>query len=254
MIPLSLRLSLVIALVLLLAVLATSTLNVLKFQQVMEEFEESRYSFVARDIANVLEQSLNLGLPLDQIDNAQQAIERQLVLDPGIASIVLFDVEGDVLFQASRLPEERTRSILVGDQWTGDLDGEFFTSTQIENNFGQVVGGILVRHSAIVRAQRNETIIRVLSVAALGAAAVGILIVWFGSSQLLKPLRRRLAKTTRILDKIGRANALAAGEGSRFETLANSVLSDLRQAEREVDAACADAAGAGERAEARDAK
>jgi len=246
MLPISLRLSLVIAVVLLLAVIVTSMLNVLKFQQVMEEFEESRYNFVANDIANVLEQSLNLGLPLDQIDSAQQIIERQLQLDSGITSIAVFDTVGDVLYQTSRLPPGRADSVMTGNQRVGDLSGDSFSSTRIVNSFGQVVGGTIVRHSAVVRAQRNETILRVMSIAALGAAFVGIVVVWFGSSQLLRPLRHRLTQATTSLRKAGLEEATPSGATTNdddlpFEALASGVLRDLRQAEREVDAISQDA-------------
>lgn len=236
MLPISLRLSLVIALVLLLAVIVTAMLNVLKFQQVMEEFEETRYSFVARDIANVLEQSMTLGLPLDQIDSAQQLIETQLDLDPGITSIVLFDVDGEVLFQTSRLPPGRATSVLFESEDEGVLIGESFSSTRIVNSFGQAVGGVVVRHSAVVRAQRNETILQVMSVAALGAAVVGIIVLWLGSSQLLRPLRRRLAEATAALKKAAEGDPAPSADRSGFESLASGVLHDLRQAEREVDA------------------
>lgn len=244
MLPISLRLSLVIAIVLLLAVVVTSMLNVLKFQQVMENFEDARYGFVANDIANVLEQSLNLGLPLDQIDSAQQIIERQLDLDPGISGIVLFDAAGEVLFQVSRLPPGRATSVLLDNQTVGDLDGDSFSSTQIVNSFGQVVGGIIVRHSTVVRAQRDETILRVMSIAALGAALVGIVVIWFGSSQLLRPLRRRLAQATTSLKTAELGETPETTESgvdkeSRFEALASGVLRDLRETEREVDAIAA---------------
>jgi hypothetical protein len=241
MLPISLRLSLVIALVVLLAVIVTSMLNVLKFDQVMEDFEDSRYTFVAHDIAHVLEQSLNLGLPLNQIDSAQQTLERQLDLDPGIASIAVFDTQGDILFQVGRLPPGRAEAVLFDDQIDGDLGAESFSSTRIENSFGQIAGGVIVRHSAAIGAQRDQIVLRVMSIAALVAALVGITVVWFGSSQLLRPLRRRLTRATISLRAVGSDETTPSlesisDEEHEFEALAGRVLQDLRRTERDVDA------------------
>lgn len=235
MLPISLRMSLAIAIVLLVAVLITAALNVLKFQQIMEAHEQARYAFVTRDLVQVLEQSMNLGLPLDQIDNAEQILERQLQLDPSISGIAVFDPAGRVLYQASRLAPGWVEAVLRQDAVLEGAERESYTSRPIFNAFGQPVGGVLVRHTLEARARRNEAILNGMSLAVLSAAVVGVVVVGVGSSRLLKPFRTRLLTSAALLR---RARSETPGQGEaegEFETLAHALLRDLRRAEREVD-------------------
>jgi len=229
-----LRFSVVIALVLALAAATTAMLNVLKFQQIIEGFEESRYSFVARDIEGALEQNLNLGLPLDQIDNAQELIERQLGLDPDLTSITIFDPDGAVLYQASRLPQGDAQALLGDGAKANGVRDERFVSSPIANDFGQVVGGVIVRYSGTSADRREERVLHTMAIATIGAAIAGGIILWLGASRLLAPLRRRLAETTALLQRARDGHQQATAE-SRFEALAGQALHDLRQVEQDLD-------------------
>jgi hypothetical protein len=233
MLPMPLHFSVVIALVLALAAATTAMLNVLKFEQIIEGFEESRYSFVARDIEGALERNLSLGLPLDQIDNAQELIERQLGLDSDLTSIVIFDPDGAILYRTSRLPEGSAQRLL-GDAKTKGIADERFVSSPIANDFGQVVGGVIVRYSRTTGAQREERVLHTMAIAAISAAIAGGVILWLGAGWLLAPLRRRLAETRALLGQARGGRRQAQG-ASRFETLAGQALRDLRQVEHELD-------------------
>jgi hypothetical protein len=231
MLPMPLRFSVVIALVLALAAAITAMLNVLKFEQVLHGFEESRYGFVARDIQGALEQNLNLGLPLDQIDNAQELIERQLELDPDLTGIVIFDPAGTILYQASRLSDGA--QTLLEARASGVTD-EHFVSSPIANDFRQVVGGVIVRYSGTTGAQHQERVLSAMAVATISAAIAGGVVLWLGASWLLAPLRRRLAETTALLQQAREGSRQAQG-ASPFESLAGQALRDLRQVEHDVD-------------------
>jgi len=245
MLPISLRMSLAIAVVLLVAVLMTAALNVLKFQQIIQAQEENRYAFVTRDVANVVEQSLNLGLPLDQIDNAEETLERQLALDPSISGIAVFDPAGRILYQASHLAPGWVAAALNEDRTTRGTQRERYTSRPILNAFGQPVGGVVVRHTDDARVQRNRTILKVMSLAVLGAAAIGVAIVWVGSSRLLAPFRTRLLATATHLQQAARGDLPAAGTERDFESLTQATLHDLRQTEQEIDTLLAHGADSG---------
>jgi len=236
MLPIPLHFSVIIALVLSLAAATTAMLNVLKFQQIMENFEESRYGFVARDIDHVLEQSVNLGLPLDQIDNAQEFIERQLQLDSDITTIAVFDLEDEVLYQTSRLPEGSSAVILRGGTGATGISDERFIAGPIVNSFGQPVGGVMVRYSGTPEARREDQVLRAMALATFSAALVGGIILWLGASRLLAPLRRRLAETTQALRQARGGGKESPVDASPFETLAGKALHDRRQVERDIDA------------------
>jgi hypothetical protein len=234
MLPIPLRFSVVIARVLALAAATTAMLNVLKFEQIIEGFEQSRYSFVARDIEGALEQNLNLGLPLDQIENAQELIERQLGLDSDLTSIAIFDPDGAILYQISRLPEGSAQALLGDGAKASGIRDERFVSSPIANDFGQVVGGVIVRYSGSAVARREERVLHTMAIATLSAAIAGGIILWLGASRLLAPLGRRLAETTALLQQARHGHQQAPTD-SRFEALAGQALHDLRQVEQDLD-------------------
>lgn len=235
MLPIPLRFSVVIALVLAFAAAITAMLNVMKFQQIIESFEDSRYGFVARDIEHALEQSINLGLPLDQIDNAGEFIKRQLNVDSDITNIAIFDLDGAILFQAGRLPDGSSQALFGGDARVSGVADERFVSSAIVNSFGQAVGGVTVRYSGTAVTQREERVLRSMALAAIGAAIVGGVFLWLGASWLLAPLRRRLAETTDLLRQARGNDRSREDEASAFETLAGQALLDLRQVEQDID-------------------
>jgi len=245
MLPLPLHFSVIIALVLALAAATTAMLNVLKFQQIIEGFEESRYSFVARDIEGALEQNLGLGLPLDQIDNAQELIERQLGLDADLTSIAIFDPDGAILYQASRLPQGEVQALLGERAKANGIRDERFVSSPIANDFGQVVGGVIVRYSGTSANRREQRVLQTMAIATVGAVIAGGIILWFGAGRLLAPLRRRLAETTALLQRAGDGHQPASAE-SRFEALAGQALHDLRQVEHDLDRLAARAGDRGD--------
>lgn len=235
MLPIALRMSLAIAVVLLVAVLMTAALNVLKFQQIIQAQEENRYAFVTRDVAHVFEQSLNLGLPIDQIENAEETLERQLAVDTSISGIAVFDPAGRVLYQASHLAPGWVTAALDSDRTTRGTKLERFTSRPIFNAFGQLVGGVVVRHTDDARVRRNQTILEVMSLTVLGAAAIGVVIVWFGSSRLLAPFRTRLLAMVALLRQAARGDLPAVEADQDFEVRTQATLRDLRLTEQEID-------------------
>ncbi len=108
---------------LLLAVQITAALNFLKFNQVTETLEASRFDFVARDIVHAFEQNLTLGLPLEQIANGRAILDRQADLDPAISRIEVFDAEGAVLYATRRLDGDWARSLLGAADAAGSTGG-----------------------------------------------------------------------------------------------------------------------------------
>ncbi len=235
MLPVAYRLSLAVSLVLLLSVLVTAALNFLKFNQVMQGLEDSRYRFVTRDLKNVFEQNLNLGLPLGQIDNARAILDRQLALDPAIARIEVFDPEADILYAAGRLDPDWVAAQLASPGSAGPAPLEIVTSRPIVNDFGLVAGGVAVYRSTLLGQQRDRAILRTLAVAVAGALVAGMLIVVFGATRLLRDVRQRLLGAA---ESLGRALGGASPEAARETALAAAAartLAEIATLEAEVD-------------------
>ena len=235
MLPVSYRLSLAISFVLLLSVLVTAALNFLKFNQVMEGLEDSRYGFVTRDIKSTFEQNLNLGLPIDQIENARAILDRQMVLDPAITRIEVFDADGAVLYTTARLEPSWTAGQLAAAGRSGSAAPENYTSRPIINDFGQVVAGVVVYRSTALAQTRDQAILETLMLAVVGATAAGILITILGASHLLRGVRRHLLDAARALRVALQGAKSASFTPTPLTIAAAQAMAEIDAVEAEVD-------------------
>lgn len=219
MLPVALRLSLAVSLVLLLSVVVTAALNFLKFNQVTETLEASRYDFLTRDIKHAFEQNLTLGLPLEQIANARAILERQAALDPSITRIEVFAADGRVLHGTGRLDAAWTAALLKGDAGDGSVGGraptETFNSRALVNDFGQTVGGVVVYRSTAPALARKRAILQTLMVAVIGATIAGVCITVLGATRLSRDVRERLRATATALRATLQTSRPESGQSSR---------------------------------------
>ena len=96
------KVSLALVSILLCTLLLTGFFAYYKFESVYSSLVQSRYSFVVFTIKKRVEDSLNLGLPLHQIRQVQDILEREKLRDPQILSIEAYDSQGEVLFDTDR--------------------------------------------------------------------------------------------------------------------------------------------------------
>ena len=234
--PLPLRLAILITLVLLTAVLITARLNYAKFSQVTEELDSSRYAFLAEDLKGALEASLDLGLALEQIQKAQELVDRQRARYPESLAITFFDYRGNVLFNCGLARRDVRSELQRREAIAAVLDGDRIAATTLVNPFGAVVGGVEIRVSAQGAEERDETMVAALGSAVLSAAATGTAAIALIAMVLLHSVRRRLAVQARIIAAIGeeRQTAAAAASG-RFHDAAHRALDELRAVERLVE-------------------
>lgn len=234
--PLPLRLAILIALVLLAAVLITARLNYAKFVQVTEALDDSRYAFLAQDVKATLEASLDLGLPLEQIQNAQEVVERQRARYPEILAISVFDEQGRVLYTSGRTRPDLLARLQQEQSVSGVLDGDRIAATTLVNPFGAAVGGVAIRVSAQSAERRNDTMVASLGSAVLSAAAIGTAAVALIALVLLHGVRRRLQMQARIIASIGAAEpAPAPAAAGPFHHAAQRALAELHDVERLVE-------------------
>ncbi|ALG67942.1 hypothetical protein [Beggiatoa leptomitoformis] len=97
---LTLKISFTIILLLSFALGMISLLNYFKYEKTFSSLVQSRFVVLVLDLKNTLENSINLGLSLAEINNTQKIIERIAQQDEQIFSIDIFDQTGALLFRA----------------------------------------------------------------------------------------------------------------------------------------------------------
>ena len=128
-----------------------------KFESVYSSLVQSRYSFVAFTIKKRVEDSLNLGLALRQIRQAQDVLEREKMRDSQIMGIEVYDSRGEVLFDTdrgaigSRLPANLVDALKGNaSQPFGALDEDaLIVGLPLVNNLGKIEGGVVLRYPAV---------------------------------------------------------------------------------------------------------
>lgn len=232
--PLPVRLAVLITLVVLSAVVITAALNYAKFTQVTETLDGTRYAFLAGDLKATLEASLNLGLPLDQIENAQEIVDRQRARYPELLAIEVFDETGTVLYASARARPDLMDALSERAAVSVPLDGDRIAATRLVNPFGATVGGVSIRVSSADAARRDQTMLASLGTAVLSAAAVGTAAVAAMAALLLNGVRRRLQMQEHIIASLSAPNAEAKSgfEAGGFEAAASHAFAELAEVER----------------------
>lgn len=209
---LPLRFGLVLGLVLM---LLCGALGVLSYQALNRTFvdqERSRAAVILLDIANSIEDRLNLGLSLPRMQEIQELLEKERAKDPRILSLEVFDDSGRSVFNTDRILIDDP----VPEQWLGlsqqaaEQEGRgswsavdfeaLVLGAPITNSFDRHAGSVVLRFARSAMDQRSETLMgQVLQAVAL----VGLLAALFallGTSLLLRPVSRALRAASRLLE------------------------------------------------------
>jgi hypothetical protein len=151
------KVSLALVSILLFILLMTGFFAYYKFESVYSQLVQSRYSFVVFTIRKRIEDSLALGIPIRQLRQAQDILEREKARDPQILAIELYDASGLVLFDTdrgavgSRMSEALVDAIKAGGtQAFGAVDEDnLIVGLPVVNGFGKVEGGIALRYPTV---------------------------------------------------------------------------------------------------------
>ena len=216
--PFPARLAAVIVLVVLSASMLTVALDYLKFRRVLRAQEDAVYLFVANDLANTIEDSMNLGLPLAALSTTEQLIQRRRSAERGTTGISVFDSNGVVLFDTDRfrigakLPDEWSPRGAGVSEWRADLPGAYLVGARITNNFGQTAGGVAVRYdTAGLDTKMNAILLEMMRAALWMLALVALIAVVVA---LLLTRRHRIW----FLRATGQIEALAPGAAPYRDT------------------------------------
>lgn len=192
-----LRLALVGLVVVLVAGLAG--LAQLRFTSFLAESVEERLEIVAATSAQDFSAAIDLGLSLDEVANGSAILERASRHDPNIESIVVFDVEGNIVHRSGRgsqgrvdvetLDAFRLASAGVTEPSWGVESGDRIASgIVIEGSFGRPIGGIVVEYPTTEMRDQAGVMARQLLTNGLVVVAAMTLVVM----AVLRVLRPRL--------------------------------------------------------------
>jgi MFS family permease len=124
-------------------------LSSFKFQTVLTNLIANRLSATSPVIYESIEGALDLGLGLGEIQNTERVILWVQQNNPGIQSIDIFNIKGEVLYstQKKRLGQAVAPYILKnlktasGHHSQMELDAHFLSAFKLLNNYNQRVGG-----------------------------------------------------------------------------------------------------------------
>jgi hypothetical protein len=181
-----------------------------KFESVYSSLVQSRYSFVAFTIKKRVEDSLNLGLALRQIRQAQDILEREKMRDPQIMGIEVYDSRGEVLFDTDRgAIGSRLSANLVealkgsASQPFGALDEDaLIVGLPLVNNLGKIEGGVVLRYPAIYIEHGLSGLLLQLAKSVALQMAVFAVIAVAGLYLLFGRVRRKLSAMQNALDAV----------------------------------------------------
>lgn len=149
------RLTAAISSILLLVVCVMVFLNYTKFQKVFSVFYQSRIDYVIKDMKQAVEFSLGMGLPLSNLKNIQDLIDRVRKEDKQIIAIQVIDPSGDVLFTTQKgaagdktVPEAwMTKTKSTSDIWTIHDAEAMVIGVALLNAIDQVSGSMVLKYS-----------------------------------------------------------------------------------------------------------
>ena len=130
-------------------------LNYSKFQNVFTVFYQSRIDYVIKDMKQSVEFSLSMGLPLSDLKNIQDLIDRVSEEDNQIIAIQVIDPSGSVLFGKYKdsavdrkvLDEWVVKAKSTQEIWTIHDADAMVIGVSLLNAIDQVSGSLILKYS-----------------------------------------------------------------------------------------------------------
>ena len=210
------------------------------FDRELRTVKTSHFGFTVDEIAHAITVRTDLGLRLETIPEIAALLDRIQAADSDIDRLLVFGADGRVVFSTDQTDfgttvETRDRE----GRWTQIDERAVTVGSPLINNFGKVVGGVLleseVKHSAPLRERAAVTVFGI----AAGVFAVCLLLVSLFVSWVLRPLLDvlRQSDTSLLAMAEGQATDLEGAPPSLagFHEVASGILAKLDADAREID-------------------
>jgi sensor histidine kinase regulating citrate/malate metabolism len=243
-IPFAARLAAVVVAVIILASVLAVVLNDLKFRQVIRRQEGQVFAFIAADLRDTIQDSMNLGLPLAMLQNTQGMIERRRQSEADVTSITVYDTRGIVLYDTDRarvgtaVPGAWRPAAATQATWSAELPAMSLVGARIVNSFGQPAGAVILGYDPHEMLARGHAILVPMRNAALLAGGFTIVVAIVIVTLLTRPLRRwfALASAEIIAEPHDDATPELAADMKDFAAATAQAETALSQATQEMQA------------------
>ncbi len=126
-----------------------------KFQTTLATLIQNRLTVISITMGESIESAIDLGLGLGEMRTAEAVIARAKRNDPGIASIQIFDNNGQILYSTQKgraginVPPYVLQALEESDgrAWRLDRGNSFVNGVTLLNSFDQMIGGIVLTYS-----------------------------------------------------------------------------------------------------------
>ena len=126
-----------------------------KFQTTLATLIQNRLTVISITMGESIESAIDLGLALSEMRTAEEVIARAKRNDLGIASIQIFDDNGQILYSTqeemagTNVPPYVLQALeeSVGRAWRLDRGNSFVNGVSLLNSFDQIIGGIVLTYS-----------------------------------------------------------------------------------------------------------
>jgi hypothetical protein len=204
---LSLKITLPVVAIAILAIAFNGYLNYAKFQKHLIQVEMSRMRFSLDDIRANLEIGLRLGLPVKAITNAQEIITFASTKDSTILSVDVLDHNGKSLFKSVNagtlvsLPENWRLSVIKNQKTLEILATDsFLLIAPLQGITEDFSGAMVIRYSRDTHDKTMREVLEALVPANLTAIAFSILIGGIGVHWLVRKAFFRIELIERSLN------------------------------------------------------
>jgi hypothetical protein len=226
-----------IALVLSISLGLVSYLSYAKFRHAFIDLEASQYKAIGAELVAVFENSLNLGLGLNEIDNLQRMLDLERSPERPIVAIEVWAGASALLASSSddslggvTMPTPVSAETDRNGAWHSKEVDHFFVGLPIINSFDETAGMLVLRYRTEsfdrAMAEVRQMLFRSYGTAWLTCLVVLIPLIWL----VFRPMTRGLRIMTNAIagDTVAERFILAREADDEGESLVSAVASLLR--------------------------
>lgn len=210
------------------------------FDRELRTVKTSYFGFTVDEIAHTITVRTDLGLRLETILEIAAILDRTQAADPDIDRLLVFGADGRVVFSTDQTDLGTT--VEIGDRtgrWIEADERAVTVGSPLINNFGKIVGGVLLeseaRHSAPLLERATITVLGIAAV----VFAVCLLLVSVFARWVLRPVldMLRQSDTSLLAMAEGQAADLEGAPESLagFHEAATGMLATMDADAREID-------------------
>ena len=184
------RLATIMTIVMAAVIAASISLSQMIWRSMLYDEGFASCQATAADLRQVIEENLDLGIPLSALSNTQKLLERAPRADPNIASVAVLDAKGVILFDTQPLrigeaaPEAWHVHVDNRTAWSLRWQDSLLAGDLIRDTYRQPVGMIVVQYSTFdLEAKLGTSLLKMVRIGVLLILAV--IIVTAGCLSLL---------------------------------------------------------------------